>query len=231
MNFLTILNSPFLHSLGPSLKTIAPYLQQYGYYAIFLAVFLEDFGVPLPGETTLIAGALLSATGMYKIYWVVLLGIFAASAGDNVGYAIGHFGGIKFVKKFGKYIFLTQKRLQKLESFFERHGGKVVVSARFIEGFRQFNGIIAGMSSMPWKSFLAYNIVGAILWVSVWAGIAYFLGNRLDVIFSLFQKFELYVILGAGVIVVIIIFYRVLRRKSKDKANHTTSTGKTDDNA
>jgi len=231
VNLLTILNSPFLHSLGPSLKTIAPYLQQYGYYAIFLALFLEDFGVPLPGETTLIAGALLSATGMYKIYWVVLLGIFAASAGDNVGYAIGHYGGIKFLRKFGKYILLTQKRLQKLESFFERHGGKVVVSARFIEGFRQFNGIIAGISSMPWKSFMAYNIVGAILWVSVWAGIAYFLGNRLDFIFSLFQKFELYVIIGAGLIVLLFILYRVLIRKSKDEKNQSTSAKKTNENA
>jgi len=210
---------PFLHSLGPSLNSIAPYLQQYGYYAIFLAIFLEDFGIPLPGESTLIAGALLSATGMYKIYWVVLLGIFAASAGDNVGYAIGHFGGIKFVKKFGKYIFLTQKRLQKLESFFERHGGKIVVSARFIEGFRQFNGIIAGISSMPWKIFLVYNIIGAILWVSVWAGIAYFLGNRLDFIFTLFQKFELYVLIGAGIVLITFILYRFLVRNSKGKEN------------
>jgi len=161
----------------------------------------------------------LSATGMYKIYWVVLLGIFAASAGDNVGYAIGHFGGIKFVKKFGKYIFLTQKRLQKLESFFERHGGKIVVSARFIEGFRQFNGIIAGISSMPWKIFLVYNIIGAILWVSVWAGIAYFLGNRLDFIFTLFQKFELYVLIGAGIVLITFILYRFLVRNSKGKEN------------
>ncbi len=206
---LANITSPFLHSLSPYLQTVAPYLQQYGYYAIFAGIFLEDFGIPIPGETLLIAGAILASNGMYHIYWVVLLGIIAATAGDNVGYAIGYFGGTRFVKRFGKYIFLTENRLHKLELFFEKHGSKVVISARFIEGFRQFNGIVAGTSQMRWKRFLVYNIIGAVLWVLFWAGIAFFLGNKLDFIFMLFKKFEVYAIIGLGCLLLLFIGYRI----------------------
>jgi membrane protein DedA with SNARE-associated domain len=158
-----------LHSLE------AP-LQDYGYLAIAGFVFLEDFGVPVPGETILVVGAVYAGIGRLSVVLVALLGLVAATLGDNVGFAIGHFGGRPLVVRYGRYILLTPQRLDRATAFFERHGGKIVMLARFIEGLRQANGIIAGISGMHWAKFLVFNAIGAALWVAVWTSVG-FLGQ------------------------------------------------------
>jgi hypothetical protein len=97
----------------------------------------------------------------------------AAGEGDNIGFAIGHFGGRALAVRWGRYIFLTEERLDRGESFFNRHGGKIIVAARFIEGLRQANGIIAGISGMRWRRFLVFNALGAALWVGTWVSLGY----------------------------------------------------------
>jgi membrane protein DedA with SNARE-associated domain len=128
--------------------SLAPILGSYGYLAVGGLVFLEDFGIPVPGETILIAAAVYACAGQLDIALVVLIGILAAVAEDNVGFAIGHFGGRPLVLRFGRYVFLTEERLDKAETFFARHGGKVVTIARFVEGLRQANGIVAGRAEL-----------------------------------------------------------------------------------
>ncbi len=132
-----------LHSLEPALNN-------YGYLAVVMFVLLEDFGVPVPGETILILGAVYAGTGRLNVLLVGLLAFIAAVIGDNIGFAIGHLGGRRLVERFGRYILLTPERLDKATGFFKRHGGKIVVVARFIEGLRQANGIIAGITGMHW---------------------------------------------------------------------------------
>ncbi|MGH9062121.1 MAG: cation diffusion facilitator family transporter, partial [Acidimicrobiales bacterium] len=136
-------------------------------------VLLEDFGVPVPGETVLIAAAIYAGAGRLNIVVVAILAFAAAIIGDNIGYAIGHFGGRELVLRWGKYVFLTAARLDKAQDFFAHHGGKVVTVARFIEGLRQANGIIAGISEMPWRRFLVFNCLGAALWVGLWTAVGY----------------------------------------------------------
>ncbi|HUX13981.1 MAG TPA: hypothetical protein VMW87_13200, partial [Spirochaetia bacterium] len=92
------------------IHAIQPYLHQYGYLAVFVAIFLEDFGVPLPGETMLIAASLVAPGGTLNIVWVMSIAWVAAVLGDNTGYAIGRFGGRKLLLGVGKYFFLTPKR-------------------------------------------------------------------------------------------------------------------------
>src|SRR5208337_2780052 len=101
------------------LRTLEPYLNHYGYLAVFAAIFLEDFGVPMPGETLLIAGALLASQGSFNIYVLAVTALCAATLGDNVGYAIGRFGGRRLVLRYGKYALLTPARLMRAERFFE----------------------------------------------------------------------------------------------------------------
>src|SRR5579859_6883406 len=116
-----------LHSLeGP--------LNHYGYLVIAFFVLLEDFGVPVPGETVLILGAVYAGTGRLSIVLVALLGFLAAVVGDNIGFAIGHFGGRRLIERFGKYVLLTPERLDKAEAFFERRGASIIIIARFVEG-------------------------------------------------------------------------------------------------
>ena len=127
-------------------------LNHYGYLAVAALVLVEDFGIPVPGETILIAASLYAGAGRLNVVLVGVIATLAAIAGDNIGFAIGHFGGRALALRYGKYIFLTAERLDKAEYFFDRHGGKIIVAARFIEGLRQANGIVAGITGMHWKS-------------------------------------------------------------------------------
>jgi membrane protein DedA with SNARE-associated domain len=194
-----------LHSLEPTLN-------RFGYLALGL-VFLEDFGVPVPGETVLIVSAIYAGTGRLSIWLVASIGFLAAVLGDNVGFAIGHFGGRPLAERYGKYIFLTPERLDKAASFFDRHGGKVIVIARFVEGLRQANGIIAGITGMTWRRFLSFNAVGAALWVGVWAGLGYLAGTNIGPVYDQVRRYELYLLIAVAVLILALIIRRLLRHR------------------
>ena len=195
-------------------QDLAPFLDRYGYWAILGSGFFEDFGVPLPGETMLIAGSFFAALGRLDIAWVMLLAFVGAVAGDNVGYAIGRFGGRRVVLRFGRYVIVNEARLGRAEAFFGRHGGKVVAVARFVEGFRQLNGVVAGVSRMAWWR-LAYNALGAALWGSV----GYFFGDRLGAVVAVFERFELYFVAGAVLLVTLAVAYKLIRRRREKRGD------------
>lgn len=188
------------HTLPGVLANLAPVLNQYGYLAVGGFLTLEDFGVPLPGETILIAAAVYAGAGKLNIAVVMIVGIVAAVLGDNIGYAIGAYGGRRVVERYGKYVFITPERYEKAERFFQKRGGGIVIVARFIEGLRQLNGIIAGTSSMPWHRFVVFNIIGAVLWVGTWSMLGYFAGDHIDVIYHEITKYSLYVLIGLVVV-------------------------------
>jgi len=187
-------------SLPGVLASLAPVLDQYGYLALGGFVTLEDFGVPLPGETILIAAAVYAGAGKLNIFAVIAIGFVAAVIGDNIGYLIGSYGGRRVVERYGKYVFITPERYEKAERFFQKRGGGIVIVARFIEGLRQLNGIIAGTSSMPWRRFVVFNIIGAVLWVGTWSMIGYFAGDHIDVIYREITRYSLYVLIGLVVV-------------------------------
>ena len=195
------------------LGDLSPVLNQYGYLAVAGFITLEDFGLPAPGETILIAAAVYAGAGKLNIVVVVLLAIVAAVVGDNIGYAIGYFGGRRLVTRWGRYVFITEERLDKAESFFDRHGGKIVVVARFVEGLRQINGIAAGISSMKWRHFIVYNFVGAALWVAAWSAVGYFAGNNIDYVYGQASKYSMYLLIAVGVLVVGLVTRAVVRRR------------------
>lgn len=181
-------------------RTLAPLLTHYGYLAVGGLVLLEDFGVPVPGETLLIAAAVYAGAGRLNVVAVALVAFAAAVIGDNIGYAIGNFGGRELALRWGRYVFLTPKRLEGAEDFFRRHGGKVVTVARFIEGLRQANGIIAGISEMPWlRRFVPFNALGAALWVGLWTTVGYTAGSHINAIYHQVVTYELY--FGIAVVV------------------------------
>ena len=185
-------------------KLINHFLIRYGYTAVFLGIFLEDFGLPVPGETLLIGGSILAANGHFNIFILASLGILAGFLGDNIGYGIGYWGRRTLVLRYGRFFFLDESRLVQLEKFFSIHGNKIVTVARFIAGLRQFNGIIAGIAKMPWVEFLIFNFLGSLIWVSFWSMLAYFLGNKLLYMIQglhLHLYFYMIVIVLAGLIV------------------------------
>lgn len=192
------------------LQSIQPYLDHYGYLAVFVALFLEDFGVPMPGETLLIAGALYATQGHFSIELLMVVAWAAALLGDNVGYAIGRFGGRALVLRFGRYVLLTHERLAYAEGFFARRGGVIVVFARFFEILRQLNGVVAGIVGMRWWRFVLYNALGAALWVGFWSTLFFELGRQGRHIGFLFKRYEpfalaLLAVVGAAAIVLHIV--------------------------
>ena len=199
--------------LPGALHALEPTLDQYGYLAVAGLVLLEDFGVPVPGETVLILGAVYAGTGRLNIVLVALLAFFAAMLGDNIGFAIGHFGGRRLALRYGRYVFLTPERLDRATAFFDRHGGKVIVIARFVEGLRQLNGIIAGMSGMQWRRFLVFNAIGAALWVGVWTTLGYLSGSNIDTIYNTAARYSTYLLAALVVLVVAYVARRLVRRR------------------
>lgn len=217
MTVFAHLAAPLLAAAPPPhlpgvLHALEPTLNHYGYLAVIALVLVEDFGVPVPGETTLILAAVYAGAGRLNIVLVGVLGFFAAVLGDNIGFAIGHFGGRRLVERWGRYVLLTPERLDKATGFFERHGGKVVVVARFIEGLRQANGIIAGITGMHWARFLAFNALGAALWVGVWTSIGYLSGSHINSIYDTATRYSTYLAIGAAASVIAYIVYRLVRR-------------------
>jgi membrane protein DedA with SNARE-associated domain len=208
---LAVLIVAAAHHLPGVLHDLEPTLNRFGYLAVVGLVLIEDFGVPVPGETVLILSAVYAATGRLNIVLVALLGFCGAVLGDNIGFAIGHFGGRPLIERYGRYIFLTPERLDKTTLFFNRHGGKIIVVARFIEGLRQANGIIAGTSGMQWTRFLIFNAIGAALWVIVWTSVGYFSGSHIDTIYKYATRYDTYLLIVIGVLVVAYIVRRWVR--------------------
>lgn len=196
------------------LGELAPLLDGYGYLAVGGLVGVEGFGVPAPGETVLVAASIYAGAGHLDLAAIVTIAVAAAITGDNIGFAIGHFGGRPLALRLGRYVGLTPARLDRAESFFARHGGKVVVIARFIEGLRQANGIIAGTSGMGWWRFLAFNALGAGLWVGAWVSFGYLAGDHVVALYDQLHRYSLYFVVAAVLLVGAVVLRHVLRRRA-----------------
>jgi len=188
-------------------------LMRYSYAAVFLLIMLEDFGLPTPGETALVVASVTAAAGRLNIWGVLIAALLGAVIGDNIGYAIGHFGGRRLVLKVGSRFGLGADKLEHAEGFFHRWGDVVVAGARFVEVLRQLNGVIAGTMGMHWATFLAYNTLGAVLWVGVWGAIGYFAGHNLKVIEAWFLRFSWLALIALAV--AIVAYFLIQRRNAK----------------
>jgi membrane protein DedA with SNARE-associated domain len=197
------------------LHGVAPVLDRWGYLAVAGFIGVESFGVPAPGQTIMVAAAIYAGAGRLNIVAVAAIAFIAAVLGDNIGYWIGVRGGRRFVHRFGKYFMLTPERLERAERFFARRGSRIVVVARFIDGLRQLNGVIAGITAMPWRTFLLYNAIGAALWVGWWTTIAYVLGTHLVEIIEHIEPYKWWAIsiIAVGVIVYVTLHVRHVRRR------------------
>jgi membrane protein DedA with SNARE-associated domain len=182
---------------------------RYGYAVVFLGVFLENMGVPVPGETALVAGAVLAQSGQLWLPGVILIAVAGATLGDNLGFLIGRRGGRVLAERHGWRVGLNAARLAEFDRFFARYGPKTVFIARFITGLRVVCAILAGGSGMPWRVFVAYNAAGAIVWCTVIALAGYALGSS----WALLEKWIGRTGLIGLVLVIGTIVYLVIRNR------------------
>jgi len=145
----------------------------YGYWVVFFGVMLENAGIPLPGETILLAASFFAYQGRFNLVLVIVVAFIGAVLGDNTGYWISRRGGRPLLERYGRHLFLNPERLAGLESFFARHGSKAIFFARFVTGFRVFTALFAGAARLPWPKFFAYNAAGALTWSSTISVLGY----------------------------------------------------------
>ncbi len=183
---------------------------QYGYGVVALVVGVEGLGLPVPGETVLLAAAVLAGTqsaaapaGGLSIAGVIIAAVLGAIAGDNLGYLLGRRIGFPLVLRHGAAIGLTESRLRLGQYLFLRHGGKLVLVARFVALLRALAALLAGINCMPWPRFAAFNALGCTLWATLYGLGAYLLGRRFHALMSGFGMLALGVLavaLLAGVL-------------------------------
>ena len=163
-------------------RYLSAIIQQYGLwtYAILFAVIFIETGfvvVPfLPGDSLLFAAGTFAALGSFNVGWLILALSAAAVIGDTVNYWIGHYVGPKVFAK-EKARFFKKEHLDRTHAFYEKHGGKTIIIARFVPIIRSFAPFVAGIGRMSYGRFIAYNIVGGVGWVVLFVGAGYFFGN------------------------------------------------------
>ncbi len=155
------------------------FLASYGLWALFLLVAAESSGIPVPGETALVAAAVLASQGVMVLWEVLVVAALGAIIGDNVGYWIGRKGGRALLLRWRVTRSTAQRLLPPGERFFRRHGPKTVFFARFIAGLRVTAAWIAGITHMHWETFLKWNALGGIVWAFGYGLLAYFFGKAL----------------------------------------------------
>ena len=151
--------------------------QQWALALLFLLIGIESAGIPLPGETALVASGVLASQGKLNIVEVIVVASAAAIIGDNCGYLIGRHGGRKLLERWHLINRHTEKMIPRAERIFARHGGKTVFFGRFIAILRITAAWMAGVAHMPWGRFLLFNAAGGILWATLVGLVAYYLGE------------------------------------------------------
>jgi membrane protein DedA with SNARE-associated domain len=191
-------------------------LIEHGLILMFALIAMESAGIPLPGETALIAGAVLASQGHYSIVAVIAVGALAAIVGDNVGYWIGRKGGRALLRRTPIVSGYFDRALPPSERFFQKHGAKTVFFGRFIAILRVTAAWIAGISHMPWWRFLMWNAAGGIVWAILVGTVAYVFGNAVAEAISRYGVIAAVVAIVGGVLVLIGV--RVWHRRAVEEA-------------
>jgi membrane protein DedA with SNARE-associated domain len=157
---------------------VTHFFTSHGLPLLFVVVLIESFGIPLPGETALIAFGVLASQGHYSILVVIAVAAAAAIIGDNLGYwLIGRLGGRRLFERWGPLRRRTERILPATEDVMARHGGTVVFFGRFITILRYTAAWVAGIGGMPWRKFLFWNAAGGICWATLVGLVAYYAGG------------------------------------------------------
>jgi len=198
------------------LQSLGPLITDHGYLAVGGVLLLEAIALPVPGETVLLTAAIYAGAGRLNVYVVIVVGTIATFLGSFIGYLIGRTGGRALITRYGRYVGLNARRFAAAEAFFQRQGAKIVVFARFIDGLRQANGIIAGTSGMAWQRFLIFNAIGAVVWVTTWTLVGDLAGSHVETIYNDIVKY-FWLALGVVVLGVIALVIRHLRHRARHR--------------
>ncbi len=198
-----------LHEIA---QTIVGYVGDMGYWGIFLLMFLESTFFPFPSEIVMIPAGYLAYKGEMNLYLAVLAGIVGSITGALFNYYLALHFGRKFILKYGRYFFISEQTLNKLELFFKNHGELSTFNGRLIPGIRQLISLPAGLARMNIPKFIFYSGLGAGIWVIVLVALGYFLGANEALIAEYLQSATL---IALVCVVLITVFYIVRHQRKK----------------
>ena len=160
-----------------SLENAQEIARQYGYWAIFFGIAVENTGIPLPGETITVVGGFLAGSGELNYWGVIVSAIAGAALGDSIGYWVGKTGGWQFLLQVGRIFRLQEEQLTLAKDKYAQNAAQAVFFGRFVTLLRIFAGPLAGVTQMPYEKFLLYNVGGATVWAFVIISLSFFLGR------------------------------------------------------
>jgi membrane protein DedA with SNARE-associated domain len=196
---------------------LAHLLTTYGYWAVLLFVAIESTGIPFPGETMLLVAAIYAGTThRLSIPLVIAAAATGAILGDNLGFWIGREGGYRLLRRYGRYIWLNERKLKLGQYLFMKHGGKVVFFGRFVAVLRAWAAFLAGTNRMPWKRFLLFNALGGIVWATLFGLGGYLLGNNVQRLTGPIGTVS--IVLAALIIIGFLLFVRHNESRLEDEA-------------
>ncbi|MEO0768271.1 MAG: DedA family protein [Cyanobacteria bacterium J06649_4] len=151
--------------------------REYGYWAVFCGILLENMGIPLPGETVTLVGGFLAGSHELNVWYVLAAATVGAIIGDSAGYWVGYYGGWPLILRIGSWLKVSETALEKVRDRFSENAAKAVLFGRFVALLRVFAGPLAGITRMPYPKFLLCNAIGAATWASAMVSLSYFLGQ------------------------------------------------------
>jgi membrane protein DedA with SNARE-associated domain len=200
------------------LDLLRGYLIHYGYWAVATALLLENAGLPMPGETVLLLASFLAySQHELRVPYLIAIGICAAALGDNLGFAIGHYGGRPLLERYERVLHVPRHALEKGEKLFRRYGAATIFFARFIFGLRVIAGPLAGVLRMPWREFVVYNLLGAALWVSLIVTVGYLFGRHWDLLLRYMDRADI-ALTAVAVLVVVLLWWHKRRQNDSSGA-------------
>lgn len=191
------------------------YLAHYGYWAVGIALLLENAGLPVPGETVLLLASFLSfSEHRLRLSTLMMVGTLAAALGDNLGFAIGHYGGRPLLERYGRAFRISSNTMRRGQRIFQRYGSATILFARFVFGLRVIAGPLAGVMGMHWKRFAVFNVLGAAIWVMAISTIGYSFGQHWSLLAHYIKGLDLLIALVA-----LLAFYFLWRHPSVSGAS------------
>jgi len=199
-----------LHDIA---ATLVQYIGDMGYWGIFLLMFLESTFFPFPSEIIMIPAGYLAYKGEMNLYLVVIVGVVGSVGGALFNYYLAMHFGRKFLLKYGKYFFIKEETLDKLEAFFNKHGELSTFNGRLIPGIRQLISLPAGLAKMNIAKFSLYSALGAGIWVIVLVVLGYILGSNEALISEYLHTATVIALVS---VVFITLFYIIRNKRKKE---------------
>ncbi len=199
-----------------SLESLQIFIDEYGYWSVFIGIGLENTGIPLPGEALTLLGGFLAGSGELKYQWVLAGAIAGSFMGNNIGYFIGKWGGLPLLRKIAHFFRIEDQQIDDARKKFLENAPKAVFFGRFITFFRIFAAPLAGIVEMPFPLFSACNLAGAIVWASFTVTLPFVLGK----VFPLADVLKIMTKFGVGIVGILVAWVAIAfwleRRKSSD---------------